>query len=138
MIGTSITSALKYLFQNRKPITIQSDMGIEFVNAPAEQYLKRQGLYLHTTQYPGINGAVIERFNIYLKTRMYIYFRINNTYSYLSVTDELLIGYNISIRYTISMPSINVNSSNINSAWQRMNSLWAKIPQQLQKLKWVI
>jgi len=31
--GTSITSALKYLFQNRKPINIQSDKGTEIVNA---------------------------------------------------------------------------------------------------------
>ena len=32
---TSITLALKPLFQNRKPITIQSDKGTEFVNKPS-------------------------------------------------------------------------------------------------------
>jgi len=30
--GTAITAVSKYLFQNRKPITIQSGKGTEFVN----------------------------------------------------------------------------------------------------------
>jgi transposase InsO family protein len=42
--GTSITTTLKSLFQNRKPITIQSDKGTEFVNSSVQQYLKRQGV----------------------------------------------------------------------------------------------
>ena len=57
---TSITSALKSLFQNRKPITIQSDKGTEFGNARVQQYLKRQGVNFHTTNNPDIKGAVIE------------------------------------------------------------------------------
>ena len=60
---TSITSALKSLFQNRKPITIQLDKGAEFVNATVQKYLKRQGVNFHTTLNPDIRGAVIERFN---------------------------------------------------------------------------
>ena len=69
--GTSITSALKSLFQNRKQITIQSGKGTEFVNATVQQYLKRQGVSFNTTHNPDIKGVVIERFNISLKTRMY-------------------------------------------------------------------
>ena len=38
--GTSITSALKSLFQDRKPITIQSDKGTGFVNATMQQYVR--------------------------------------------------------------------------------------------------
>ena len=40
--GTSITTALKSLFQIRKPITIQSDKSTEFVNSNVQQYLKCQ------------------------------------------------------------------------------------------------
>jgi hypothetical protein len=61
--GTSITSALKSLFQNRKGITIQSDKDTEFVNVTVQQYLKRQGVNFHMTHNPDIKGAVIERFN---------------------------------------------------------------------------
>jgi len=69
---TSITSALKSLFQNRKPITIQSNKGIDFVNTNVQQYLTRQGVNFHRTHNPDIKGAVIERFNKSLRTRMYI------------------------------------------------------------------
>jgi hypothetical protein len=50
--ANSITTALKYLFQDRIPIIIQSDKGTEFVNAIVQQYLKRQGVSFHTTHDP--------------------------------------------------------------------------------------
>ena len=90
--GTSTTSALKSLFQNRKPITMESDNGTEFVNATVQQYLKRQEASFHTTHNSDIKGAVIERFNKSLKTRMYNYFTKNNTYRYLDVINKLLTG----------------------------------------------
>ena len=58
--ATSITAALKTLFQNRKPINIQSDKGTEFVNGNVPQYLKRQGVRFHTTLYRDIKGAIVE------------------------------------------------------------------------------
>ena len=68
--GKSIAAALTILFQNRKPIAIQSDKDTEFVNATVQQYLKRQGVDFHTTHNPDIKGAVIERFNRTLKTKV--------------------------------------------------------------------
>jgi transposase InsO family protein len=41
--ASSITAALKSLFQNRKPISIQSDKGTEFVNTAVQRFLKQQG-----------------------------------------------------------------------------------------------
>jgi transposase InsO family protein len=58
--GNSITSSLKSLFQDRKPITTQSGKGTEFVNATVQQYLKRQGVNFHTTHNLDIKGAAIE------------------------------------------------------------------------------
>ena len=133
--GTSITTALKILFQNRKPITIQSDKGTEFVNATVQQYLKRQGVNFHTTHNPDIKGAIIERFNRTLKTKMYKYFTKNNTYRYLDVINNLLTSYNNSVHSTISMPPSKVNPRNIYSVWQKMNSLRAKIPHGRVKFK---
>ena len=67
--GNSITSALKVLYQNKKPITIQSDKGTEFVNATVQQYLKRQGVSFHTTHNPDMKGAFVEPLNKILKQR---------------------------------------------------------------------
>ena len=132
--GTSITSALKYLFQNRKPITIKSDKGTEFLFATVQQYLKRHGVNFNTTHDPDMKGAVIERFNKSLKFMMFKYFTKNNTYRYLDVIDKLVTEYNTFIHSTIGILPSKFKPSNIYSVWQRMNSLWVKIPQGSVKL----
>jgi transposase InsO family protein len=101
--GKSNSAALTTLFRNRKPITIQSDKGTKFVNLTVQQYLKRQGVDFRTTHNPDIKGAVIERFNRTLKTKMYTYFTKNNTYRYLDFISKLLASYN-SVHSTIGMP----------------------------------
>jgi len=90
--ATSITAALKSLFQNRKPIHIQSDKGTEFVNPTVQQYLKRQGVSFHTTHNPDIKGAIVEDFQRSVKSRMYKFFTKNNTYRYLDVIKKLVNG----------------------------------------------
>ena len=79
MTGTSITTALKFLFRDRKSLTIQSDKGTEFVNATVQQYFKRQGVSFDTTYNLDIKGAIIERFNRTSNTKRYKYFTKNNT-----------------------------------------------------------
>jgi len=130
----SIVEALTTLFENRKPITIQSDKGTEFVNATVQQYLKRQGVDVYTTYNPDRKGAVIERFNRTLKTKIYKYFTKNNTYRYLDVINKLLTSYN-SVHSTIAMAPSKVSPSNIYSLWQNVNSLRAKIPHERIKFK---
>jgi transposase InsO family protein len=117
--GASITTALKYLFRDTKPITIQSDKGTEFVNATVQQYLKRQDVNFHTTHNPDIKGAIIERFNRTMNTKMYKYFTKNNTYRYSYVVHKLVASYDNSVRSTIRMPPSKVNPSIIYSVWKR-------------------
>ena len=50
--GTSINAALKYLFRDRKPLTMHFDKGTEFVNATVQQYFERQDVNFHTTRIP--------------------------------------------------------------------------------------
>jgi transposase InsO family protein len=107
--GTSIMTALKFLFQNRKRISLQSDNGTDFVNLNVQQFLIRQGVDFHTTHNLDIKGAVIEGFNRTLKTKMFKYFTKNNTYRYLDVIYKLLTSYNKSVHSTIGMPPSKVN-----------------------------
>ena len=53
----------------------------------------------------------------------------------MDVIDKLLTGYNTAIHSTICMFPSKFNPSNIHSVWQRMNTLWAKIPQRRVKFK---
>jgi len=132
--GQLIAAGLTTLFQNRKPTTLQSDKGTEFVNSTVQQYLKRQGVDFHTTHNPDINRAVIERFNRTLKTKMCKYFSTNNTYRHLDIINELLASYN-SVHSTIGMTPNKVSPSNIHSVWQKVNSLRTKLPHGRVKCK---
>jgi len=87
------------------------------------------------THNPEMKGAVIERFNKSLKTRMYKYFTKYNTYRYLDVINKLLRGYNNFVYSTIGMPPSKVNPSNIYSVWHKINCLWVKIPHGSVKFK---
>jgi len=133
--STSIKAALKYLFRDRKPITIQSVKGTEFVNTTVRRYLKSQDVNFHTTHNPDIKGAVIEGFNRTLKTKMFKHFTKNNTYRYSDVLRKLVASYNNSVHSTICIQPCKLNSSNIFSIWKRINIRNAKIPQGRVKFK---
>ena len=68
--GNSITTTLKFLFRDRKRLTMQSEKGTKFVNATVQQHLKRQGVSFYTTHNPDIKGAINERFNRTFKTKI--------------------------------------------------------------------
>jgi transposase InsO family protein len=125
--GKSIAAALTMLFENRKPIIIQSNKGTQFVNATVQQYLKRQGIDFHTTHNPDIKGAVIERFKLTLKKEMYKYFIKNNFFRYLDVINSLLASYNNSVHSAIAITPGKLSPSNIYSVWRKINSRQAKI-----------
>jgi transposase InsO family protein len=116
--GNSVVEALTILFQDRKPNTIQSDKGTEFVNTTVQQYLERKGVDFHTSHVLDIKGAAIERFNRTLKTRMYKYFTKFSTYRYVETKSNLLAGYNRAVHSTIGMPP-GSSPSNIYSVWQK-------------------
>jgi hypothetical protein len=133
--GSSVTAASKSLFRHRKPITLQSDKGTQFVNTIVQRYLKSQGVGYHTTHNPDIKAAIIGKYNRSLKTRMYKYFAKNNAYSYLDVIDKLLTGCNNSVHSTIGMAPSQVDPSNIYAVWKRLSSLRSKIPQGRVKFR---
>ena len=77
----------------------------------------------------------MERFHSSLNSKMYKYLTKNNTYLYLGVINNLLIGYNRCVLSAIGMPPSKVSPSNIYSVWRKVNSLRAKIPQSRVKFK---
>jgi hypothetical protein len=132
--GRSVVTAAR-IFQDRKPITIQSDKGTEIVNATVQQYLQHEGVQFHTTHNPDIKGAVIERFNRTLKTRMYKYFTRFSTYRYLDALSYLVTSYNRTVHSILGMAPDRVSPANVYTVWQRVSSLRAKIPVGQVKFK---
>ena len=88
----SIVKAFESLFENtkRRPLTIQSDKGKEFVGNLVQEYLKTNDINFRVTRNPEVKAAVVERFNRTLKSKMYRYFTFANTRKYVDVLQNFV------------------------------------------------
>ena len=77
--GKAVTDAFeKILKGRRKPINLQTDDD----NKTFQGLMKRKGIH-HFSTSGDTKASVVERFNRTLKKRMYRYFTVKNTLSYL-------------------------------------------------------
>ena len=103
----------------RKPQKIQTDRGTEFYNRKVQAFFKSQGI-VHFSTHGDTHGAVVERFNKTLKTKMFRYFTAHNTLNYLSVLPLLVQSYNHSFHRSIGEKPVNVTADNEHAIWYRL------------------
>ena len=60
--------AFKRVINGRKPKSIQSDRGLEFLNLEVQKYFKEKNINFYTT-YSDFKASVVERFNRTLKEK---------------------------------------------------------------------
>ena len=118
--GKAVTDAFeKILKGKRKPINLQTDDGKEFYNKMFQDLMKRKGIHRFSTG-GDTKASVVERFNSTLKKRMYRYFTVKNTLSYLPMLKELVLGYNRSYHRSIKMAPEKVNARNEEQVWKNL------------------
>lgn len=124
--GKTIVRAFQSIIKahNRKPQTLQTDKGKEFVNRPFQQFLRAKQIHFFTTNNE-TKASVVERFNRTLKSKMWRYFTANGTRTYIDVLPKFLVGYNRRKHRSIGMAPVNVNRDNQEEVWQR---LYGNIP----------
>ena len=99
--GQVVTAAFeKILKQGRTPINLQSDDGKEFFNKTFKGLLTRKGIHQFSTS-GDTKASVVERFNRTLKQRLYRYFTVKNTLSFVPVLLSLVKSYNRSYHRSI-------------------------------------
>jgi hypothetical protein len=92
--GKSVLDAFKKIFaKNNHPKYLQTDLGLEFRNAQVQNYLKNKSVKFITTRNE-IKGAVIERLNRTLKTKMFKYFTHKGTNKYIDILQDIVSSYN--------------------------------------------
>ena len=110
--GEVVTDAFeKILKGKRKPINLHMDDGKEFYNNTFQDLMKRKGIH-HFSTSGDTKASMVERFNRTLEKRMYRYFTVKNTLSYLPMLKELVLGYNRSYHRSIKMAPEKVNVRN--------------------------
>ena len=112
--------AVLNLSRGRKPRRLQTDKGSEFKNKKFQAFLEDESIDFYTTENDDIKAAVVERFNRTFKEKMWRYFTHNDTLEYLSVLQNLVVGYNDSFHSSIKTRPSNVSFHNQEIIWQRL------------------
>ena len=103
----------KILDSKRKPNKLQSDKGKEFINKDLQHLLQENNMHFYTLNSEQ-KASVVERFNRTLKEKMFKFFTLQNTYTYLNVLDDIVKGYNASYHRSIKTSPDKVNKNNEN------------------------
>lgn len=119
--GQSLVAAFTSIFsRGRKPESLQTDKGKEFLNTLFLKFLKQEGVHHFTTENDDIKASIVERFNRTLKEKMWRYFTRKNTLRYVEVLPQILRGYNYSYHRSIKMAPAAVNVDNQEEVWQSL------------------
>ena len=121
-MGKSVAEAFAKILKRangRKPQNFQTDDGKEFYNKIFAALMKQKDIH-HFSTAGDTKGSTVERLNRTLKERMYRYFTIKNTLSYLPILPALLKGYNGSYHRSIGMAPEQVNTDNEKKVWDRL------------------
>ena len=123
--GQDVTAAFEKILkrsQGRQPQNLQTDDGKEFYNKHFQALMKGKSIHHFSTRGDS-KASVVERFNRTLKERLYRYFTIKNTLTFLPMLQDLVLGYNRSYHRSIKMAPERVNAHNEEDVW---GNLYAK------------
>ena len=109
--GITITTALKYLLTQNRPIKIEFDQGTEFYNKNFLGLLRKLKIKWYST-YSDRKNAIVERFNRTLKTRMFRAFTARGSHKWIDIIQDLVNGYNKTKHRSIGFAPDDVNKSN--------------------------
>src|SRR5258705_10491053 len=96
--GPEVAAAFKSILSTsgRSPYKLQTDSGGEFVGREVQNLLRTEGITFFLALNEAVKGAIVERWNRTLKTRMWRYFTYKNTRRYIDMLDSFMCAYNLS------------------------------------------
>lgn len=94
-----------------KPQKMSFDQGGEFVNRLFLNLLKKHKIK-HYHVFSPTKGAIIERFHLTMKRRMYRYFTARGSHRYVDILQDIIDGYNSTKHRSIKMAPNDVNKRN--------------------------
>ena len=113
----SVLKALDNLFQTCPyPKYVQTDQGLEFLNAPVQAYLRERNIK-HFFTSSDTKASLVERFNRTLKARMYKYFTAKHTLRYIDILQKFVTAYNNRVHRAIGTSPNNVTAKNEKDVW---------------------
>ena len=113
--GKSVASALKTIFEERKPEKMWVDKGKEFNNKDVKDLVE-----LYSTENEE-KSSVVERWIRTMKEKMWKYFTDNNTNVYIDILPDLVKDYNNTKHSSIKMTPVEASESeNELTVWRNL------------------
>ena len=122
--------AFKKIFaksNNRRPGTIQSDRGLEFMGGETQNFLKSMGITHREASNPDIKASIVERVQRTIKEKMFHFLTHQNTKRYIDVLQDIVKSYNVGYHTSIRMAPVSVTYGNAQLAWQNIQKKFPKV-----------
>ena len=119
-LGSEMVKQLKSIFnEGRKPDTLRSDKGSEYVNKDVKKLLKENNVKYIVTQNE-VKANFSERAIKTIKTRLTRYMTENNILKWVDKLKDITSSYNSTYHRTIGMTPREVNESNQAELWMKL------------------
>lgn len=108
-----VSSAFKSVLDEsgRKPVNLQSDLGLEFFNQEFKSLMKKYKIH-HYSSFSNLKASIVERFNRTLKTWMWKEFTYQSNNKWYDILPSLLEKYNERVHRSIGVRPSEVNKAN--------------------------
>ena len=118
----SIIHALSEIFKStkRRPKSIMTDKGGEFVNKKFQEYLQKNRIHFYTSQDDKTKASVVERVQRTIKQKVARYLTHRNTLSFIDSFDNFVQSYNSTPHRSTKTPPNKVSTSNQEQIWHTL------------------
>ena len=128
--GREVSDAFERILSEQRFSMVQSDKCTEFLNSTFQCTLRRHAIKFYTSENEDVKASVVERFNMTLKQKVYLYFSAKRTRRYVDVLPDLIHSYNDSYHRSIGMAPSEVPTDNEDQVRARL------YPQKPKTLNW--
>jgi hypothetical protein len=111
-ITLHVSAAFGKIFADRTPNMLQTDRGLEFLNAQVQEVFRKNNVHHYYSLNDDIKAALVERLNRTLKSRLYRYMTHHRTNRWIDALDDVVESYNASYHRSIGTAPDDVTSGN--------------------------
>jgi hypothetical protein len=127
MFGSILTDSRNSKPFARRPLTVETDKGREFLNKTFRDLLRREGIEHRTCKNPDVKCVVVERVIRTIRDKLHRHLSFKNSYRYIDVPKGFADTYNSTVRSTTAMAPAKACDSNILDIWRRTNNIKTRV-----------
>jgi len=128
--GKDVSSAIRSVLQDvkyskhfkRRPVWVRTHKGKEFLNSTFPNLIKHEGIQFEVCRNPDIKCSIAERAQSTIRDKLYKFFTYKNTYRYIDVLQDFVVGYNAAVHSSTVMAPASVTDSDVLAIWKRMQN----------------